>query len=81
MGADHQAYRSAAGLTIALVAQETLNKTLECGLSNGSAFQFNWLQKRLSQPTDLFSASLGRSTLALPRQAWPTQHRMQAALR
>jgi len=38
--------------------EQTLNKSLDLRLSNRSSFQFNRLQERLSQPTDLFSVSL-----------------------
>ena len=38
--------------------EQTLNKSLDFRLSNRSSFQFNRLQERFSQPTDLFSVSL-----------------------
>jgi len=38
--------------------EQTLNKSLDLRLSNRSSFQFNRLQERFSQPTDLFSVSL-----------------------
>jgi len=43
---------------LAPTISKTLNKFLACRLSNGSFFQINGLQKRISQPTDMFNVSL-----------------------
>jgi len=52
--------------------------SLECMLSNGSLFQFDRLQKQLSQATDLFSVSIRKRGRRIPVHHLYKQPRRQA---